>query len=476
MKKRKKGQALALAGIMAGVLALSGCGNEKTAVETEQPSVQEEAPQEEPTEEIPETADENASEKMNHTDEAEEIPQSEITEEPEQAEEGIPVQGKYPAQISIVDIIMENEIKTNYFYDEDGDIIKVEENNPDGTVNTREIEYVLNEQGDKMYGITDEALLDTNKPVFIDYSFDKLKLTQRALIKTDQDGDSAIRYDYDDAGRVTEKTKEISDGNGLIYVNEKINYTYEEQDGNLTVTSTEKDGNGNDRCVTTLQYNRDNYLISSNLQWIDGGTVSSYSGKGYEYDDKNHVTALLETSKGLDLTEEEISETAYTYDEAGNMLKNSYSDGAYVEYEGYDENGNWTTCTYYHNDGNIACFLICEYDETGKLLTKSFGIGDTSREAVYRYDENGRLDNISVDGTDLYQFSYNEDGSMERVEKVNNYENSEAEQEEKIFFYALSQGIQQEMEAYVSKYTGIDNDNLGSGVTFSYRNGAVFSY
>ncbi len=475
MKKGKKWQALALAGMIVGVLALSGCGNEKTAVETEQPSVQEEVPQEEPTEEVPETAEENVSEGMNPTDEAEEIPQSEVTEEPEQAEEGIPAQVKYPAQISIVDIIMENEIKTNYFYDEDGDIIKVEENNPDGTVNIREIEYVLNEQGDKVYGITEEALLDTCRPAVVDNSFDKIKLTQRALIKTDQDGGSTISYDYDDAGRVTTKTKEISDGNGLIYVNGKTNYTYEEQDGNLTVTSTEKDGDGNDRSVMTLQYNSDNHLISNSLQWLDGGTISSLFQTDYEYDDKNHVTAILDTTKKPDLPEE-ISETVFTYDEAGNMLKKSYSDGAYEEYEGYDENGNWATCTYYHKDGNMACFLICEYDETGKLITKSFGIGDESREAAYHYDENGRLDNISVDGIDLYQFRYNGDGSMERAEKVNDYTDSEAEQEEKIFFYALSQGIQQEMEAYVAKYTGIDNDRLGTGITFSYQNGAVFSY
>ena len=132
-------------------------------------------------------------------------------------------------------------------------------------------------------------------------------------------------------------------------------------------------------------------------------------------------------------------------------------------------------CTYYANDGKIDCFLVCEYDENGNRLTKSFGFGDELRTAFYNYDDEGRLLDIHVDERLLYQFTYNEEGLMECVEQINEYEFSEAEKKI-IYQYVLAQELRQEVEEYVGEYTGILSSDDSSANTISYQKGAVFRY
>lgn len=470
MKLKRKGiqrTRRILSGVMvAAMLSLSGCQNAEQTAVTEQPEVQKEAGQvaenssvqseeealetvdEAEKEDVPE--EEDNTENMDNTENIETEP--ETVEEMEQKEENIPIQGRYPAQISVVD---EYETEINYFFDTDGDIIKKEEKAKDGSIKTEETEYVLDEQGNKIYGLTEDSLNDTVSP--IEYDACKHKIVDRPLINTIKSTNSASdsRSEYTLSYDADHRVIKTTESSGVT------NYTYEEQDGNLIVTITDENNN-----KWALQYDKDQYLILNISQDSDSEFFSKIN---YEYDDKKQLIAILEES----LQEDNTDITKITYDAAGNIQRTE--NGSYcTEYEGYDEDGNWMTRTDYKDD-EISCFVVCEYDDHGNRLSRSFGIGDEMRSAIYHYDEEGRLLDISVDDSVLYQITYNGGGLLERVEKVNEYEYSETE-EESTYGYVLDQDIWQEVERYIGKYTGIASSIDSVSSSIYYHNGATFSY
>lgn len=446
--------------MIAVMFALSGCGNGKKAEETQKAQEQEEAS----ASFAPETKEKASknnepSKEESQTDEAKHP--DPIEEEPEASG---PIQGKYPAQISIVG---SDESEDMFFFDTDGDIIKVEKKSADGTVTKEEIEYVLDEQGNKVCGFTEDALVDTCIP--LRYSASDHKLTTKPLIQktesTQSGSDSVhrITFSYDADNRVTGRTEGGYEGERASW-ERQTDYTYEEQEGNLTVTSFGEEGQ------YTYQYNKDNYLM---LQSIKSGESndSFFSTTAYEYDEKNRLTAVLEKSS----REEAGSDTNITWDGKGNLQCLTSSLGYVTEYEGYDENGNWMACTYYVENDEMDCFLICEYDESGNRITRSFGIGDEMKTAYYHYDEEGRLIDICVDDELLYQLTYNSDGLLERLEKVYEYQFGETEKKA-VHWYVLDQELWNEVEAYVGDYTGIPSSSNRVSSRISYRNGAVFGY
>lgn len=446
----------------AGIFALSGCGNEKKAEEIQKAQEQEEAS----ASFVPETKEKESENKVP----SEEEPRTEGAEQPDHVEEeqkpvvSGPIQGKYPAQISIVG---SDESEEMFFFDTDGDIIKTEKKSADGTVTKEEVEYVLDEQGNKVCGLTEDALFDTCIP--LRYSASDHKLTAKPLIQktesTQSGSDSVhrITFSYDADNRVTGRTEGSYEGESAGW-ERQTDYTYEEQEGNLTVTSFGEEGQ------YTYQYNKDNYLMLQSTK--SGESDDSFSSTtAYEYDEKNRLTAVLEKSS----REEAGSDTNITWDEEGNLQRLATSGGYVTEYEGYDENGDWMACTYYVENDEMDCFLICEYDESGNRLTRSFGIGDEMKTAYYHYDGEGRLTDICVDDEVLYQLTYNSDGLLERLEKVTEYQFGETEKKA-VHWYVLDQELWNEVEAYVGDYTGIPSSSNRVSSRISYRNGAVFGY
>ena len=462
--------------IMAGMLALSGCGSQGDTADPEQTS---ESLSQEPEKETQETT-EISSDSEEESTEGVEKPEEQIeSEEPEKPEEQIeseepedtsateneettpieqkadaPIQGKYPAQISLPE---SNGEKKSYFFDEDGDLIRVETENEDGTVSKEERTYVLDEQGSKVYGLTENGLLDTCDSY--DYSALAHKIAEKPLVQliqvthSEQGLISETAFSYDAENRIIKRTI-----NSTIWGQEDSEYTYEAQGENMIVTFAESGD------VYTFQYNKDGYLMSESGSFEDSSFDYAYA---YSYDENNWLTAVSENRA----TKE--SETLLTLDDAGNILRCESTSGFAQEYEGYDANGNWTTCTYYKGDGEMDCFLVSEYDDRGNLLTKSFGIGTELRTVSYHYDADGRLNDISVDEKVLYQFSYNDEGLLERMEKVNEYEESNAEKEAEIYGYVLWQEVWQDAADYAGKYTGIGG---GRATVISYYGGAVFTY
>lgn len=457
--------------LLTGIFMLSGCGNEKEIVETAETVETVETEQPPQQEEVSENLENSAVEPEEDT-KSEEILEEEIPLKEEENPEPVenketvadltPIQGKYPVQISTKNSMDEEE---TYFFDSDGDLIRLETKELDGTTETKEIEYVLDGQGNKMYGITEVALQDTDFP--LKYSALDHKLAEKPLINVEKstwsgsDDVYKTTFSYDADNRITSKTEGRYEAENVI-IRRQTDYTYEEQDGNLIVTSVDEDFK---RMYT---YNSDNYLTLYRGESVEqnDSSFSGFSEDGYEYDANNWLTtnSYKSSREGMD------SNTRITHDAKGNILSiNS------IEYEGYDENGNWMVCTYYANDGKIDCFLVCEYDENGNRLTKSFGFGDELRTAFYNYDDEGRLLDIHVDERLLYQFTYNEKGLMECVEQINEYEFSEAEKKI-IYQYVLAQELRQEVEEYVGEYTGILSSDDSSANTISYQKGAVFRY
>ncbi|MCI9143118.1 MAG: hypothetical protein HFH87_10940 [Lachnospiraceae bacterium] len=459
------------AGLMiAGMLALTGCGSQGDAADTEQTSesISQETEKEaqQPTETSSEATEESseATEEAQSTDAAAETTENTdaaenaeaASETPKETEAAVPIQGKYPVQISQSEA---NGVKKNYFFDEDGDLIRLETENADGTVSTEETEYILDGQGNKVYGLTKDSLTDPCN--WIDYSAATHKIAENPLVQTiksthsEQGGTSETAFSYDADNRITNWTK------STIYdpESEKEDYTYEEQDGNLIATLELSNGG-----THTLQYNRDGYLTLESGRFENSSFDYSYE---WSYDENNRLTAVNEKNAV------EEKETQITLDEAGNILRVTFSEGFVWEYEGYDTNGNWMTCTYYIGDGKMDCFLVSEYDDSGNILTKSFGIGSGLRTVSYDYDAEGRLNAVNADDVVLYQFGYNSEGMLESMEKVNEYEKGDGEKAAEIYGYVLEQEMRQDVVNYVEKYTGIGS---GSDSVINYFYSAVFSY
>ncbi|MCM1194163.1 MAG: hypothetical protein NC389_17285 [Acetatifactor muris] len=461
--------------LVAGMLALSACGEAGEGSGTEQSAAREEStpepeiskaeestPEPESSESEESTPKSESSESEESTSEPKSSESEKSTSEPEssepeengkesagQKEKASLWQGTYPSKVSVPN--WDGSTGVDYFFDEEGVLVKSVENSYDGRPITTTIEYITDAQGKKIYGITDESFESTYHSTYFSVMYaDKSKLVQRPLFRSTEavtDGSALGRkytYEYDEENRVVSRTDEMW--------GDVVEFTYETQ-GGLTVTAVRNDEN---KSTDIYQFNQDNFLTA-----IISGTQASLPYRtDYVYDENGNL---------IGASDESGDSVQITRDSAGNILKIEFNDGNYEEYDGYNANGDWTICTCY-NGGKMAYFLICEYNEDGSLSTKDFGIGTDSRSAVYDYDEKGRLIQISVDGLALYQFSYNGDGLLERAEKVNEYQNSESESLS-MYDYVLSQAVKQDMDAYVIEYTGIE-----VGVLNSYWSGGFFEY
>ena len=159
----------------------------------------------------------------------------------------------------------------------------------------------------------------------------------------------------------------------------------------------------------------------------------------YEYNDIDSISKMTVYDGHGDLMEEWI----YEYDSQRRLLKTIEKDVwmnidfGYVSEYTYDGNNMYVT-TNQISDGSLFGRYEYEYDSKRNLLQKIYISGDTGRESVeekheYEYDSVGRIkrksskEYYSSDDWTYYDYTYNEDGTINNIHISYSYKDDESE-------------------------------------------------
>lgn len=159
----------------------------------------------------------------------------------------------------------------------------------------------------------------------------------------------------------------------------------------------------------------------------------------YEYNDIDSISKMTVYDGSGDLMEE----WTYEYDSQRRLIKSiekdvwMSSDFGYVSEYTYDGNNMYVT-TKQISDGSLFGRYEYEYDSKRNLLQKIYISGDTGRESVeekheYEYDSAGRIkrksskEYYSSDDWTYYDYTYNEDGTINNIHISYSYKDDESE-------------------------------------------------
>jgi len=253
-------------------------------------------------------------------------------------------------------------VKTNYYYDDTGDVKKVEKAGSSTENNFNDNSQVLSQKNP--LGHTTKYGYDLfgrmNRVEYPDGSFVETEYNTNNLpISENHSGIFTIRYEYDSENNLISET----DPNGG-----KTNYSYD-KDNNL-ISETNALGE-----TTTYSYDSNGFLESV--------TDSSGNTTTYEYDE---VGKLKSISSPMG------KETKYDYTKAGKLKSTNYADGTF---EKYTNNGNGFL---------IKTENAAGYSEVIQRDTLSNPISEKDyegNETKYSYDVAGNLQSV----TDAMGFS-----------------------------------------------------------------------
>jgi RHS repeat-associated protein len=215
------------------------------------------------------------------------------------------------------------------------------------------------------------------------------------LERLDYGNEDYVQYTYDNQGRVTQQSYE--DG---AYVT----YKYDNS-GALAKVYDSQTG-------TTSTYYYD--FTDRMMKYVEKSSTGTHS-VGYEYDNINNLTALVETINGVE------RKTSYTYD--GDNRPTSITAGNSVLNYSYDDFGRVSSLTTNH-DGTPFATKTYTYkvNANGKPTNQVSSVTISDAEGhpyytyTYTYDQNGNITGIS-DGT--YTTSYAYDSANQLIREDN---------------------------------------------------------
>lgn len=278
-----------------------------------------------------------------------------------------------------------------------------------------------------------------------------------------------VDYSYDDSGKVfTEYTSGTNQTDPTRIANGKFAVKTYDENGNQTATiinpqitgSTFKVGK--DSIVTKNEYDKNGNIIKSTdaegnqttYEYDEQGrtkkvTTPSNSSNTYEYDElttdgdvkvvvDTAIDALGRTSKTTDngsgqvIKVEDVSSngsliTTYDYDSNGQQLKETYSDGSYVENTYEDSTGYLIKTTRVNSSGNVESSTQYTYTSDGNIESAiDYKNDNPYRYTYYEYDAYGRntgvaeINATSTPSTEkikssMLKYVYNVDDNIEKI-------------------------------------------------------------
>ncbi len=210
------------------------------------------------------------------------------------------------------------------------------------------------------------------------------------------------------------------------------------------------------------------------MKYVETGS-NYYHSVGYEYDQLNNLTSLVETINGTDYT------TSYVYDD-DNRVTSVTTNGTTVEYT-YDAYGRISQQVTKRGDTTILTetntYVGTNTTTSGQIATYKTETANYSVTYSYTYDDNGNI--LSVhDGT--YATSYVYDSANQLIRENNQrrnrfytwaYDNAGNILSQKAYVYTTGEITESTATAATNTYTYGDED---WGDLLTAYNGAAISY
>jgi YD repeat-containing protein len=152
---------------------------------------------------------------------------------------------------------------------------------------------------------------------------------------------------YNEAGEITEKTEYTYDSEGNVLT--------EYEDRGLGICESEYSYDSNGNVISYIQYYNSDLEHITKYLYNDSGLLIQQTSTTYSDDGEETTESFFEYDENGNLVKESDTDgtyTEYVYDTYGNLLTESASDGTVTEYT-YDENGNMLTDRRIDPDGTV---------------------------------------------------------------------------------------------------------------------------
>ena len=252
------------------------------------------------------------------------------------------------------------------------------------------LNYILDARGDEMrinYNVDERVSEIATCISYLTFSYnesqDKTYVTEK-----NPGGDRVTTYDYDEAGKLIQKTGNCC-GYNTQYQYDDDNNINQMVDANGNPFAASHDALGNILFLQDPQGASQQFSFENNLNRLVSVTDKLGNSSTLEYDTKGNL---------LKSTRPENVEVEFSYDGSGNLL--TLTDGNdHVTSMEYNVNNDLTLLMY--PIGNESF----EYDAVGNLLSSTDGNNNSMH---YTYDALGRVKTIRDDLNNTIQYNYDE--------------------------------------------------------------------
>ncbi|MEO1261904.1 MAG: RHS repeat-associated core domain-containing protein [Bacteroidota bacterium] len=247
---------------------------------------------------------------------------------------------------------------------------------------------IINEKGDEMqFGYNDDGRVSTIVTCVTHLTFTYNPDQGKTYVtEKNPDGDRITTYQYDEEGKLVQKTGNCC-GYNTRYQYDSDHNVNQLTDANGHPFSASHDLKGNALITTDADGAAQSFVFENNLNRLQAITDKRGNGTDFQYDTNGNLERI---------TQPEGVELAFAYDDHGNVI--SVEDG----------NGNTTAMQY--NDNNDVTFIdypigdeSFTYDAVGNLLSSTDG---NNNSVTYDYDKLNRLRVITDDLSNTVQYEY----------------------------------------------------------------------